>query len=269
MNIAPIYVPEPTYNDPLELAFLNRLRMVGEELVQEYIAANTRQGIFFLSRDAAKRIFPEYVQSPTINNRFADAAASTIADAVRRTLLSRPAHPTRNRILMLTGAPASGKTKSAFGPATIDDVEMEHETILTQFARSRDLIDQALAAGRFPILRLFYTDDPRINVQRMIGRARAIGRTVPLTYMAKAYLGVPALVEAVRDEFGLALTLLVTNNSETPAQAVHHNRIERALYHVNRYTEKTALEAMHGELNKIIAGPEGLSPAILEEALRT
>jgi hypothetical protein len=79
---------------------------------------------------------------------------------------------------------------------------------------------------------------------------------------------VPQTVSAVKREFGPNLEILVTNNSETPENAVSHNRLERALYHVNRYTESSALEAMHAELLKIDSGPEGIPEAILEEACR-
>jgi hypothetical protein len=60
---------------------------------------------------------------------------------------------------------------------------------------------------------------------------------------------------------------LVTNNSEAPSQAVEHDRVERAIHHVSRYTEATALEAMHAELDKIICGNNGIPAAILAEAL--
>jgi hypothetical protein len=36
-----------------------------------------------------------------------------------------------------------------------------------------------------PAISLVYTNDPRINVRRMIARAVQIGRTVPLSFMGE------------------------------------------------------------------------------------
>jgi hypothetical protein len=59
----------------------------------------------------------------------------------------------------------------------------------------------------------------------------------------------------------------VTNNSETPDLAVHHDRLDRAVYHVTRYTEDSALEAMRAELDEIRNGSHGIPTEILTEAL--
>lgn len=227
------------------MLLLDRIRDNGPSLLETYINAHSKDGACFVSRDAAKTIFPEFLQSPTRNNRYTDAAASALADAARRTLLRRPVQSGKELVMISTGAPASGKTRSALSKS-LSSIEIQHETIFTSLSRSMELVEQALAAGRFPIVHLFYTDDPRINVCRMISRARTIGRTVPLSYMAKAYLGVPSIVSALEAKYGQILRIRVTNNSEAEAFAVDHNRTERALYHVNRYTEKAVLEAMQG-----------------------
>jgi hypothetical protein len=265
MQIEPIAVPEPTYNHPIELAMLRQLERRGPALVAQYIAANLNHDVYFVGRDSAKRVFKEYRENPTATNRFADAVASSIADAARRTLLRQPISGGRDRFLILTGAPASGKTGSA-GPIADRKIGIQLETIFTSLSRASELIQQALETGRVPIVRLFYTDDPRINVQRMIERATRIGRTVPLQDMARMYIEVPAIVRELKFNFGERLQLYITNNSETPDQALNHNRIERALYHVNRYTLNTALEAMHAELDKIEEGSHPLAASILEEA---
>lgn len=244
---------------------LSRLRESGPELVKRYIAAHTDGGVTHIARDAAKEMFPEYTQDRTLHNRHSDAAASALADAARRYLLGRQPSPGRDRLLILTGAPASGKTASS-GPEQGKTVEIVHETILSSASRAAELVDQALAAGRVPIVRLFYTDDPRINVRRMIDRARAIGRTVPIDYMAKMYVRVPLIVEDLKARFGEDLTLLVTNNSETPQHAVPHNNVVRALYHVNRYTEQQCLEIMDAQLNEIHTGSNPIPDAIFHEA---
>ncbi len=265
MEYAPIFYPEAVHGTAPEAEMLARLRADGEGLMARYLAKHTVDGVVFVGRDAAKRMFPEYLADTTGNNRASDAAASALADAVRRTILTGPVQAERNQVVILTGCPASGKTISA-GQHSSARVEMEHEMILTDGPRAVELMRQILDAGRMPILRLFYTDDPRIHVRRMISRAQRIGRTVPLRYMARTFVNVPLLVSQLRDLFGEQITLLVTNNSETPELVVHHHRIGRALYHVSRYTEETALEAMHGELDEIEGGPIPIAASILKEA---
>ena len=265
MQVAPIIVPTPFYGNDAEQAMLARLQGFGPELVVSYLSQNLKSDTYFVGRDAAKRQFPEYLVDPTANNRYADAAASALADAARRTLLAQPIRSGRNQVIILTGCPASGKTGSV-GPRFTEKIDFQHETILTSLERTESLIQNVLDAGRYPTIRLFYTDDPRLNVQRMITRARRIGRTIPLPYMAQTYLTVPLLVRDLESTFGSSLTIRVTNNSETPDQAVHHNRLERALYHVTRYTEKSALEAMYAELDELSRASDTVPPAILHEA---
>jgi len=266
MSEAPIRQPLPVYDHPVELAILARLHSQGPQLVRQYISANTIAGAVYIARDKAKELFTEYRENPTLHNRHADAAASAIADAARRTILQQPPSGNRNLLMLVTGCPASGKTVS-IGPEVGRRVEIEHETILTSYPRAQELIRQAIAAERFPIVRLHYTDDPRINVRRMILRALKFGRTVPLRYMAETYVGVPSIVNSLTQEFGSPLAIRVVNNSKLPEQADHHNDLARALAHVNRYTQRQALEAMNGELEELTVR-HTIPSAILEEARR-
>ncbi len=193
-----------------------RLRDYGPALVDAYLAKETRNGVTFIARDAAKRLFPEYKQDPVNNNRNSDRAASALADAVRRTILRREPDGSRNQILIVTGSPASGKSAAA-RPVSSERIEMVHETIFTSLDRARTIIRDAIDAGRYPTISLVYTNDPLINVHRMIGRARRIGRTVPLAYMAEAYVNVPRAVRLLKGEFESDIELLVTDNSAQPA----------------------------------------------------
>ena len=183
---------------------------------------------------------------------------------MRRTLLLEPPARSRSWVLIITGCPASGKTVSV-GPETPKRIEIQHETILKSVERTRELIEDALSASRFPIVRLHYTDDPRINLRRVIFRAMRDGRTVPIRYMAETYIRVPSIVHSISTEFGGRIAVRVVNNSESPELQVNHNNTERALYHVNRYTESQALEAMNGELDRPTRD-YAIQDAILAEA---
>jgi hypothetical protein len=247
---AEIDIPQPEFNEPAEIAMLNRLRDNGQSLVDAYIAKETRQRVIYIARDAAKRVFPEYLADKTINNRASDRAASALADAARRTVLNRTVTPPRDIVMMVTGAPASGKTVASL-MASAKSLEIVHETIITSLGKAELCIQQALDAGRRPLLHLFYTNDPRINVRRMISRARAIGRTVPLGYMARAYVEVPAFALHLSHAFSTALQLRVTDNSGARDAPNNHDDILRAVKETGRYTVNECLRCMDDELDKI------------------
>ena len=243
---------------------LATLRDEGHALVDAYLAKETKHGVTFIARDAAKRLFPEYTQDPIRNNRYSDRAASSLADAVRRTILSHEPVSPRNQVLIVTGAPASGKTAAA-RPVASQGIEIVHETIFTSLDRARTIVRDAIDARRFPTISLVYTDDPLINVHRMIGRARRIGRTVPLAYMAKAYVNVPKAVRALKRELGSDIELLVTDNSWDPEYADQHNDIEKAVETTGRYTVADCLRRMDHELTQI-SREDPIPDAILQEA---
>ena len=259
-----IVIPEPEHHDPIESAVLQRLRDSSPSLIAEYLRKNQKEGITFIARDAAKRVFPEYLEDTTRNNRLVDAAASALADFIRRKLLDSPPLLPRNRIMIVTGAPASGKTVAA-STLRLPTTEIVHETILTSPEKASRIVREALHAKRVPRINLFYTEDPRLNVRRMILRARRIGRTVPVAYMAKAYSGVPRIVRDLSREYKKSLELLIANNSGAEDQVVFHQRIEEAVHSTGRYTEVECLEIMDRELGEIHQA-EKIPDSILQEA---
>lgn len=263
---AEIHIPQPEYHLPAELAMIGRLRESGSDLLNTYLDKETRDGVVYVARDAAKRVFPEYLESRTLNNRASDGVASALADAARRTVLFRPVRPPRDIVMMVTGAPASGKTVASM-MASAKSLEIVHETIITSLGKAELSIQQALDAGRRPLLHLFYTNDPRINVRRMIARAREIGRTVPLSYMAQAYVDVPAFALFLSQTFGAKLQLRVTDNSGAPDALDNHDDIFRAVKETGAYTVKKCLRFMDDELDKIQQS-DPVPEDILKEATR-
>jgi hypothetical protein len=177
----------------------------------------------------------------------------------------RPRAP-RDIFLMVTGAPASGKTV-AFKTASTPALEIVNETIITSQWKAEMTIGQAIDAGRRPLLHLIYANDPRINVRRMIARARRIGRTVPLEYMVKAYIDVPNIALYLSDRFSARLQLKVTDNSGAQNNPDTHDDISRAVRETSAYTLSKCLKCMEEELDEIHETdpiPEG----ILREAKR-
>jgi hypothetical protein len=261
---AEIHIPQPESDHPAELAMIARLRDDGPALLEAYLAKETKNGVTFIARDAAKRIFPEYKANPTENNRYSDRAASALADAARRLILSRPPAMPRNEVILFTGAPASGKS-AAGRPLDISTVEIVHETIFTSTSKARVFLEEAFDAARLPAISLVYTNDPRINVRRMIARAIQIGRTVPLAFMAKTYVEVPHIVFDLSQQFGARLRISVSDNSGKPTDVVRHNDIYRALSDTGRYTVEGCLKEMDDELNEI-DNRNPIPPQIFHEA---
>ncbi len=227
-----------------------RLRDEGPALVEAYLAKHTREGVVYIARDAAKRIFPEYNADRTANNRNSDRAASALADAARRTVLSQTPVLPRNIFQILTGCPASGKTMAATA-ALSESLEIVYETIITSLPKVESTIQDAIDCGRRPMLQLFYLNDPRLNVRRMIGRARRIGRTVPLAFMARAYVEVPAYVAMLGATFQSALDIGVIDNSYDQGHAIAHDSLARALSETGAYTKEECLRCMDDELEQI------------------
>jgi hypothetical protein len=247
---AEIQIPQPEFNHPAELAMIARLREQPALLIEEYLAMYRNAGVTFIARDAAKKLFPEYNADPTVNNRYSDQAASALAEAVRLQLLSIPPLLPRNEVVFVTGTPASGKSVSA---ATISGptIEIVHETILTSLDKARQRVQQAIDKGRLPQIIVVYTNDPRINVRRMIDRARRVGRTVPLAYMAQTYVGVPGIVQKLRDLFGKSLLLTLMNNSGEVRDVVIHHDAQQMIDDIGPYNTESCLRVMNDELSQI------------------
>jgi len=261
---AKIHIPQPEFNHPAELAMLARLRERPAQLIEEYLAMYRNDGVTFIARDAAKKLFPEYNADPTVNNRYSDQAASALAEAVRFKLLSEPSVRPRNEVVFVTGTPASGKSVSA---ATISGptIEIVHETILTSLEKAQGRVQQAMEKGRLPQIIVVYTNDPRINVRRMIGRARRVGRTVPLAYMAQTYVGVPQIVQQLHEHFGRSLLLTLMNNSGAVRDVIIHHDVQQMIQDIGSYNGESCLRVMNDELRQIDQ-EEPVPPEILREA---
>ena len=126
-----------------------------------------------------------------------------------------------------------------------------YESIITSLPKMERIVQEALDRDRRPMLHLFYLNDPRLNVRRMIGRARRIGRTVPLAFMARAYVEVPEFVAMLSATFQDALDIGVTDNSYAEGDAISHDSLARALSETGAYTKEECLRSMDDELQHI------------------
>jgi hypothetical protein len=248
-----------------EKKFMDRTIENGPQLVAEYLKKNTTNGVPYIGTDQAKALFPEYRENPTELNDDINQPAAAIAHAAWETALSRPPEGGKDLVRILTGSPASGKTTAIKASAGSDRVGIDKESILTDMPYGRKMIQQVLDSGRQPEVHLVYTTDPKVNVERMIERAKATGRPVSLDYMANAYVKVPQIVEELQGEFGSKIRIDSFDNAGTDPVA-HYGTAKPAVEAASKYTLESALEVMHEELERL--RQEGRVPDAIYEAVR-
>lgn len=270
MRLAPQRaLPEPkaATGTPAEAAMNREVRERGDALVHEYMRDHTADGAVYIAKDAVKPMFEPYRADPTAHSEDANAAATAIQEEAMRRALAEPVKDGRDLVTVKTGAPASGKTSGATGGED-GRTGIVRESILDDLAHGREVVDQILAAGRHPVLDVNFLDDPRKNVQRMVERAKQIGRTVPLEYMAKAYVDTPRVAEELKRIYGDRITVNSIDNSGTPEEMRFlPDDGAAAAQAAKAYTLDSAREAMRGELERIQAAGEG-PEAIVREARR-
>jgi hypothetical protein len=99
----------------------------------------------------------------------------------------------------------------------------------------------------------------------MIERARRIGRTVPLAFIARTWVEVPYIVARLADEFPTVLRVALADNSRGPGEVVRHESLARLLAGVEEYTVPSCLREMDDELHEIDKR-EPIPDSILHEA---
>jgi hypothetical protein len=123
----------------------------------------------------------------------------------------------RDVVLIAAGSPASGKT-TTLASQSDPAVTIKIEETLDDFQEARALVQQVIDSGRKPVILWIYVDDPGKTVERMFKRAKRIGRTDQLDYMAEAYYKVPQVLEALKNEFSGRLKIHVVDNSGEPGE---------------------------------------------------
>ena len=247
--LAPVNIGEPKTNSPLEASMTKKVREKGPQLVAKYLKDNTTDGVPYIGTDQAKRLFLEYSLNPTAGNEHSDQAASAISHAAWDTALAKPVTGNKNMVRILTGAPASGKTTAIKEAPPGTRVGINRESIIGDAKYGAEMVDQVLASGRKPEIHLVYTDDPRINVQRMVDRAKQIGRVVPLDYMARTFVSVPKAIAQLHERYGDKIA--VDSFDTSGPVKMHRGTVEPAVAATSKWNEQTALEAMNEELERL------------------
>jgi hypothetical protein len=178
----------------------------------------SRRGALIVCVDSAKLQFPEYVQDPIGTNDDVEAAARMIISSVLATELNGAPEPGREITLIAVGSPASGKT-ATLDSASEETVGLKIEGSFGDLESALVLIQHVIDSGRKPVILWIYVDDPAKTVDRMVKRAKNIGRVDRIDDMAKAYDAVPHTLRSLKNRFGDQLKVHVVDNSGAPGEA--------------------------------------------------
>ena len=223
----------------------------GPKIVSDYLRKFSPNGVPYISPDAAKELIPEYIEDPTDANLDAGAGAGAITHAAWHSLLAKNPEPGKDAVIISIGSPASGKTTGILSGVQQASVGITRETIPHDVAALSKTLDEAIAAGRKPVLMLTYTVDPKINIARAVLRALKEGRTVPLDYMTTAWLNQPKIAAEALDKYGDRIDVYAVDNSGAVGEAkIYAEDVSMALDAVSAYSDKAVIEAYREVLDQ-------------------
>lgn len=237
------------------------------KLVDDYIARNSEHGRVNIVSDAAKDLLPHYqtIEQRQANSEIAHPSSAAIAEGVWRKALAQPVNPERPEVLFLTGIQGAGKS-SSFTGIDVRNVGILYERSLANQQTAERFINEAIASGRRPVIAVVYTDDPAVALERAVGRAKQIGRTVNIRSMSEIYAGVAKTVPALKQKYGDALAVRVINNSGPVPVAESLDSLERIS---NNWSEAKTYDRLSTELTRLRENgqaSEGLERAFRFEA---
>ena len=210
-------------------------RMRVQEEVARAVATNTERflaayqahpesfGGRYICADLFKETFPQYAESKEARNRYNNpvhnAAAVLSAEHYRRTIAD-PSHPERNTVIFLTGSPGAGKTSSILSAGELPPhVKAVFEGQLVNPATTIPKIQQALDAGLRPVIYAVHPR-PETALANTFHRFETLGRGASVNTMATIQGGLPDGLEAVRQHFGSAVEIKITDNRDPANRSV-------------------------------------------------
>jgi hypothetical protein len=237
----------------------------GPKIVSDYLRKFSPNGVPYISPDAAKELIPEYIEDPTDANLDAGAGAGAITHAAWDSLLAKKPEPGKDAVIISIGSPASGKTTGIISENQHTAVGVTRETIPHDIFAISKTLDEAIASGRRPVLILTFTEDPKINMERAIKRALKEGRTVPLDYMATAWLNQPKIAAEALNKYGDRIDVYAVDNSAAVGEAkIYAEDVSVALDAISAYSDRAVIEAQ----NEVLEQSKSTIPANIYEGFR-
>jgi hypothetical protein len=217
--------------NPIEAAYLDRLKNDYEGLKQEYSALPSTNGGQILNTDNARELSPEYRADRT---KSADVHEPS-SELVKKIYAERLAQETpagKDRVVTFTaGGTGAGKT-TALEVASkvnnkIQNSEIIYDTNMNSFASSDQKIRQALDSGREVQIMYTYRDPVEALENGALKRASRMeaelgtGRTVPINEHLRTHIGARKTMEELQKKYGddPRFGLMVIDNSRGPGKA--------------------------------------------------
>ncbi len=246
---------QPVTGTPEEAEQLDLIRPDLGRWVADYLARNTKDGVTTVATDAAKAMLPAFAADPLKNDGNVVAAAAAIRDGALNTILQSPPDAAKPYALLAVGSPGSGKTTSLALGGERAKVGLKIEAIPDDVSKFVLLLRKILASGRKPIVEWVWAGTPKATAARMMLRAvgdgprPGIGRVVHTAYMAKAWAGLPKVLEQARKEMGPQVIWLLADNSGPPGTAKVTQDMGAWLRRGEAIKEPNAHAQMEGELD--------------------
>jgi hypothetical protein len=183
-----------------------------ERFMRRYNALPQSFGGRFVNADLFKETFEQYAESRESRNLFNtpvhNAAAVLASEQLHRTLQEKPASG-RNRVILLTGLPGSGKTSTVLEKTRwADKVHAVYEEQLADPEVAIAKVTQILDAGFKPVIVVVHTT-PEQALDNALTRFDESGRGTSIMAIAKIQGGLPNGLRAVHHTFGDRVELRV------------------------------------------------------------
>lgn len=182
-------------------------------MLRRYEQIPETQGGKYVATDTAKELSGEYASSKEARRRYDQEVQGPAGDIAKAQYEARLKQitPESDRVILVTGAPGSGKSTIAKG-AIDKSVNTVFEGNFTRTEVAFRYIDKAIAAGGKPEFRVVVAN-PETIAKRLLRRTDEIGRPVTLDYAAQVYKALPETVDRIREKYGNQVAIQIIDNT--------------------------------------------------------
>ncbi len=171
----------------------------------------------FISADTFKETFDQYKESNETRNIFNtpvhNSAAVLAAEQFKRVLQETP-EENQKYVVLLTGAPGSGKTSSVLDHGSLPNkIHAIYEGQLADPENAIAKVQQVLDAGFKPVIVVSHAL-PEKALDNALQRFEEIGRGASINAIAKIQGGLPEGLAAVRNKFGDAVEFKIRDRRD-------------------------------------------------------
>jgi antirestriction protein ArdC/phage/plasmid primase-like uncharacterized protein/predicted ABC-type ATPase/proteasome lid subunit RPN8/RPN11/predicted RNA methylase len=188
-----------------------------KQFIERYKALPQTFGGRYICSDAFKETFDEYNSSKETRNLYnlpVHNAAAVLASEQFRRVLAEPAAEDRKIVLLLTGAPGSGKTSTIINRSELPrGVHAVYEGQMANPQVAIAKVREVLEAGFKPEIVAIHGTPERV-LENTLARFEKLGRGASINAIAKIQGGLPVGLRAVRECFGNTVALRILDRRD-------------------------------------------------------